>query len=80
MLYQSEYRKRGFVEVITPNVYNTDLWEISGHLQNYRENMFIFACEDQEFAMKPMNCPGMYSLKFLYLIYNEALSDVFGFL
>ena len=57
-LMRGEYRKRGFTEVISPNVYNTELWSISGHLQNYREHMFVFPCEDQEFAMKPMNCPG----------------------
>lgn len=57
-LMRTEYRKRGFSEVISPNVYNTDLWATSGHLQNYREHMFLFQCEEQEFAMKPMNCPG----------------------
>ena len=54
----NEYRIRGFTEVITPNVYNFDLWKISGHAINYKENMFLFECEDQEFGLKPMNCPG----------------------
>lgn len=39
---QSEYKKRGFSEVVTPNMYNTKLWETSGHWQNYAENMFSF--------------------------------------
>ncbi|PRP79249.1 threonyl-tRNA synthetase [Planoprotostelium fungivorum] len=55
---RQEYRDRGFHEVITPNTYNTKLWETSGHWQNYQENMFSFKCEDQTFALKPMNCPG----------------------
>jgi len=55
---QAEYFKRGYQEVITPNVYNLKLWEISGHAAHYKENMFIFNVEGQEFGMKPMNCPG----------------------
>ncbi|KAJ3415681.1 threonyl-tRNA synthetase [Chytridiales sp. JEL 0842] len=57
-LQRSEYRKRGFKEVITPNMYNTKLWDISGHNQNYKENMFSFEIEKESFALKPMNCPG----------------------
>ncbi|PAV75103.1 hypothetical protein WR25_05460 [Diploscapter pachys] len=55
---KKEYRKRGFTEVITPNIYNKKLWETSGHWQHYAENMFRFECEKEEFALKPMNCPG----------------------
>ena len=55
---RSEYRKRGFEEVVSPNIYNTNLWITSGHWQNYAENMFSFDCEGQTFALKPMNCPG----------------------
>jgi threonyl-tRNA synthetase len=55
---RGEYHKRGFTEVITPNVYNSGLWETSGHWQNYSENMFKFEAEKTMFAMKPMNCPG----------------------
>ncbi|KAI9140939.1 hypothetical protein BKA69DRAFT_1077338 [Paraphysoderma sedebokerense] len=57
-LQKSEYRKRGFEEVVTPNVYNVKLWETSGHWQKYRENMFCFEVEKEQFALKPMNCPG----------------------
>ncbi|KAJ3122683.1 threonyl-tRNA synthetase [Nowakowskiella sp. JEL0407] len=57
-LQKAEYRKRGFTEVITPNMYNVKLWETSGHWQNYQENMFGFEVEKQKFALKPMNCPG----------------------
>eukprot|EP01091_Cochliopodium_minus_P019519 TRINITY_DN822_c0_g1_i1.p1 TRINITY_DN822_c0_g1~~TRINITY_DN822_c0_g1_i1.p1 ORF type:complete len:705 (-),score=234.88 TRINITY_DN822_c0_g1_i1:88-2202(-) len=55
---RGEYRKRGFTEVITPNVFSSRLWDISGHNAKYKENMFSFICEDQEFSLKPMNCPG----------------------
>ncbi|XP_055937509.1 threonine--tRNA ligase 1, cytoplasmic-like isoform X2 [Argiope bruennichi] len=55
---KSEYWKRGFQEVVTPNVYNSKLWETSGHWQHYSDNMFSFEVEKQTFALKPMNCPG----------------------
>eukprot|EP00300_Choanocystis_sp_HF-7_P004611 c13596_g1_i1.p1 GENE.c13596_g1_i1~~c13596_g1_i1.p1 ORF type:complete len:746 (+),score=211.22 c13596_g1_i1:41-2239(+) len=55
---KEEYWKRGFSEVVTPNVYSMALWETSGHAAKYRENMFLFEVEKQEFALKPMNCPG----------------------
>eukprot|EP00286_Rhodomonas_abbreviata_P023657 CAMPEP_0181315692 /NCGR_PEP_ID=MMETSP1101-20121128/15509_1 /TAXON_ID=46948 /ORGANISM="Rhodomonas abbreviata, Strain Caron Lab Isolate" /LENGTH=691 /DNA_ID=CAMNT_0023422913 /DNA_START=22 /DNA_END=2097 /DNA_ORIENTATION=+ len=55
---RTEYFKRNYQEVITPNVYNLKLWETSGHAAHYKENMFIFNVEGQEFGMKPMNCPG----------------------
>ncbi|KZF21941.1 threonyl-tRNA synthetase [Xylona heveae TC161] len=57
-LLRQEYWKRGYQEVITPNMYNTKLWKTSGHLQHYQENMFVFDVEKEEFALKPMNCPG----------------------
>ncbi|KTW27960.1 threonine-tRNA ligase [Pneumocystis jirovecii RU7] len=53
-----EYKKRGFSEIVTPNVYNSKLWQISGHWQNYSENMFAFDVEKEQYALKPMNCPG----------------------
>ncbi|XP_043479518.1 threonine--tRNA ligase 1, cytoplasmic isoform X1 [Leptopilina heterotoma] len=55
---RSEYKKRGFQEVVTPNVYNTKLWQTSGHWEHYAENMFSFDVEKETFALKPMNCPG----------------------
>lgn len=54
---RNEYRKRGYQEVITPNMFNMQLWEKSGHAANYKENMFVFEVEKQEFGLKPMNCP-----------------------
>ncbi|XP_024131641.1 threonine--tRNA ligase 1, cytoplasmic [Oryzias melastigma] len=55
---RSEYRNRGFQEVVTPNIYNSKLWVTSGHWQHYSENMFSFEVEKEIFALKPMNCPG----------------------
>lgn len=55
---RSEYRKRGFTEVVSPNIYNSKLWQTSGHWQHYSENMFSFEVEKEIFALKPMNCPG----------------------
>ncbi|MBB4267555.1 threonine--tRNA ligase [Roseospira visakhapatnamensis] len=49
----------GFQEVNTPDMMDRTLWEVSGHWQNYRENMFTTKTEDErDFALKPMNCPG----------------------
>ncbi|XP_062060964.1 threonine--tRNA ligase 2, cytoplasmic isoform X2 [Lepus europaeus] len=55
---REEYHKRDFLEVLSPNVYNSKLWETSGHWQHYSENMFTFGIEKETFALKPMNCPG----------------------
>ncbi|KAG5362159.1 Threonine--tRNA ligase, cytoplasmic [Yarrowia sp. C11] len=57
-LLRKEYRKRGYEEVITPNMYNSKLWETSGHWQNYKDDMFTFEIEKEKFGLKPMNCPG----------------------
>lgn len=55
---KGEYHKRGYTEVMSPNMYNVKLWHTSGHWQNYQENMFSFDVEKDTFALKPMNCPG----------------------
>ncbi len=47
----------GYEEVATPIMANTALWHISGHIDHFRENMFIFDSNDQEIGLKPMNCP-----------------------
>ncbi|KAG1117349.1 hypothetical protein G6F42_013463 [Rhizopus arrhizus] len=57
-LIKDEYQHRGFTEVITPNMFNLKLWNQSGHAQKYKENMFCFEVDKEEFALKPMNCPG----------------------
>lgn len=55
---REQYWERGYEEVITPNMYNADLWKTSGHWGNYKDNMFTFEIEEQQFGLKPMNCPG----------------------
>ena len=55
---RSHLWKRGYDEVITPNIFNLDLWHKSGHAMHYKDAMFCFDVEGQEWAMKPMNCPG----------------------
>ncbi|KAJ3519644.1 hypothetical protein NM688_g9271 [Phlebia brevispora] len=57
-LLRSEYFKRGYQEVISPNMYNSKLWETSGHWQNYKDDMFTLDVEKEKWALKPMNCPG----------------------
>ncbi|XP_047667105.1 threonine--tRNA ligase 1, cytoplasmic isoform X1 [Tachysurus fulvidraco] len=54
---KSEYKRRGFSEVVTPTLYSTSLWQRSGHWEHYSENMFTVTCEPHTFALKPMNCP-----------------------
>ena len=55
---KEEYWKRGFQEVISPNIYNAKLWMTSGHWDHYSENMFKINIEKEAFGLKPMNCPG----------------------
>ncbi|CAO2614317.1 Threonine--tRNA ligase 2, cytoplasmic [Lemmus lemmus] len=55
---REEYHRRNFTEVLSPNMYNSKLWESSGHWQHYSNNMFTFDVEKDTFALKPMNCPG----------------------
>lgn len=53
LLSQNEY-----IEIKTPMLMTRELWEISGHWHNYRQNMFTSTIEERDFAIKPMNCPG----------------------
>ncbi|XP_069758472.1 threonine--tRNA ligase 1, cytoplasmic-like isoform X2 [Narcine bancroftii] len=54
---QMEYRKHGFTEVVSPNIYSSRLWEVSAHWQYYSDKMFTFDVEKETFSLKPMNCP-----------------------
>lgn len=56
-LLRREYNVRGYQEVITPNMFTIDLWQTSGHYQNYRDDMFIFENDGKVIGVKPMNCP-----------------------
>jgi threonyl-tRNA synthetase len=49
--------RRGYGEVLTPQIMDVELWRTSGHLANYQESMFFTEVDEKEFAVKPMNCP-----------------------
>lgn len=56
--WREVHQKAGYVEIETPMAMNRELWETSGHWEHYKNNMYTFQCEDDTFAIKPMNCPG----------------------
>jgi threonyl-tRNA synthetase len=57
-LRRRENARRGYHEVRTPQLYDSDLWRTSGHWEKFRENMFTLEAEGREYGLKPMNCPG----------------------
>ncbi len=56
--WREVHTREGYVEISTPIMLSRKLWETSGHWDHYRENMYTTMIDDQEFAVKPMNCPG----------------------
>ena len=52
------HTREGYVEISTPIMLNKSLWETSGHWYHYRENMYTTKVDEEDFAIKPMNCPG----------------------
>ena len=56
--WYEEHTKEGYEFIKTPIMLNKELWELSGHWNNYRENMYTSEIDDKTFAIKPMNCPG----------------------
>ena len=56
--WYKEHAKEGYEFIKTPIMLNQELWEVSGHWANYRENMYTCDIDDKLFAVKPMNCPG----------------------
>lgn len=54
---KKEHIKRGYRLVRTPHISKADLWRVSGHLDFYRENMYVFSVNDEDYVLKPMNCP-----------------------
>ena len=59
------HRKAGYLEISTPQILNRKLWETSGHWDHYRENMYTTKIDGEDYAIKPMNCPGS------VLVYNS---------
>ncbi len=65
--WYEEHRKEGYQFCSTPIMLSKELWEISGHWNNYKNNMYTSKIDDKEYAIKPMNCPGG------ILIYNSTM-------
>ncbi len=65
--WYEEHAKEGYQFIKTPIMMSRELWEISGHWDNYKENMYTSEVDDREFAIKPMNCPGS------MLVYKNSL-------
>ena len=56
--WREEHFKRGYGEIKTPMILNESLWHQSGHWDHYKENMYFTKIDDEDYAIKPMNCPG----------------------
>lgn len=56
--WREEHRRSGYHEIKTPIILNQELWEKSGHWDHYQENMYFTKIDEQDYAVKPMNCPG----------------------
>jgi threonyl-tRNA synthetase len=56
--WRAEHVAAGYEEIRTPQILRRELWELSGHWENYKDNMYFTEIDDQPFAVKPMNCPG----------------------
>ncbi len=69
------HQKAGYVEISTPIMLARHLWETSGHWDHYKENMYTTLIDDEDFAIKPMNCPG----GFLYTNQNHVLTVICRF-
>ena len=65
--WREKHNAAGYVEVKTPIMLNVDLWHRSGHWDNYKDNMYFTEIDKEEYAVKPMNCPGG------ILIYNDGI-------
>ncbi|MFN3909823.1 MAG: threonine--tRNA ligase [Candidatus Anstonellaceae archaeon] len=55
---REEQKKLNYLEVKTPIIVNTKIWKISGHWEHYKENMYFTKIDEQDYGIKPMNCPG----------------------
>lgn len=56
--WRTEHRKRGYEEIKTPLILNEQLWRTSGHWDHYKDNMYFVKIDEEDYAIKPMNCPG----------------------
>ncbi|RME15198.1 MAG: threonine--tRNA ligase, partial [Bdellovibrio sp.] len=63
---REKYREYNYQEVVTPQIFDVELYRQSGHYENYRENMYFTKIDERDFSVKPMNCPGhclLYSME-----------------
>lgn len=65
--WYEKHMQNGYQFVKTPMILNRDLWEVSGHWLNYKDNMYTLKIDERDFAIKPMNCPGA------MLVYQNSL-------
>ena len=56
--WRKEHKRAGYEEIRTPMILNEELWHRSGHWDHYKENMYFTRIDDEDYAIKPMNCPG----------------------
>ena len=56
--WREEHKKAGYVEISTPLILSAELWHRSGHWDHYQNNMYFTKIDDEDYAVKPMNCPG----------------------
>ena len=56
--WREVHKKYGYVEIATPIILNRSLWERSGHWDHYKQNMYTTVIDEEDYAVKPMNCPG----------------------
>lgn len=56
--WREVHKKAGYLEIQTPMILNRALWERSGHWDHYKDNMYTTVIDDEDYAIKPMNCPG----------------------
>ena len=67
------YLRYGYQEVITPQIFDVELWRRSGHYDHFKENMYFTRIEEREFGVKPMNCPGH---TFIYASKKRSYRDL----
>ncbi len=56
--WKAVHRRNGYLTVTTPHISQAGLWETSGHMEFYRDDMYVFEQDDRPYVVKPMNCPG----------------------
>ena len=72
--WREVHRRYGYQEIKTPIILNRKLWETSGHWDHYKENMYFTKIDEDDYAVKPMNCPGS------MLVYNTNLVSLVWFI